>query len=147
MAPPTPQRSGHPGKAVAPLVTPTCSRPLAAAGARACGVAARNAKVAQSGTWTGKSAIRAALISGRGSVQLLDQPRPYDHTARRMRTRKITVNVPAHVLENAVKITGKGVTPTVIEGLEELERRAKRSALRALRGKVRFELDLKETRR
>ncbi len=63
------------------------------------------------------------------------------------RTRKITVNVPARVLDNAVKITGKGVTSTVIEGLEELERRAKRSALRALRGKVKFELDLEDTRR
>ena len=63
------------------------------------------------------------------------------------RTRKITVNVPARILENAVKVTGKGVTSTVIEGLEELDRRAKRSALRALRGKVKFELDLEETRR
>ncbi len=63
------------------------------------------------------------------------------------RVRKITVNVPVRVLENAVKVTGKGVTQTVIEGLEELDRRAKRSALRALRGKVRFELDLEETRR
>ncbi len=63
------------------------------------------------------------------------------------RTRKITVNVPVGVLENAVKITGKGVTSTVVEGLQELERRAKRSALRALRGKVRFELDLRKTRR
>ena len=63
------------------------------------------------------------------------------------RTRKITVNVPAHILDSAVKITGKGVTPTVIEGLEEIERRAKRSALRALRGKIRVELNLRETRR
>jgi hypothetical protein len=65
----------------------------------------------------------------------------------RERTRKITVNVPARVLDNAVKVTGKGVTLTVIEGLEELDRRAKRSALRALRGKVRFELNLEDTRR
>jgi hypothetical protein len=63
------------------------------------------------------------------------------------RTRKITVNVPVRILENAVRVTGKGVTLTVIEGLEELDRRAKRSALRALRGKVRFELDLEDTRR
>lgn len=63
------------------------------------------------------------------------------------RTRKITVNVPVRVLDNAVKVTGKGVTSTVIEGLEELDRRARRSALRALRGKVRFELDLEDTRR
>jgi hypothetical protein len=65
----------------------------------------------------------------------------------RERTKKITVNVPARVLDNAVKITGKGVTLTVIEGLEELDRRAKRSALRALRGKVRLELNLEDTRR
>jgi hypothetical protein len=46
-----------------------------------------------------------------------------------------------------VKVTGKGVTLTVIEGLEELDRHAKRSALRALRGKIRLELDLEDTRR
>ncbi len=63
------------------------------------------------------------------------------------RTRKITVSVPVRILENAVKVTGKGVTLTIIEGLSELDRRAKRSALRALRGKVRFELDLEDTRR
>ena len=73
---------------------------------------------------------------------------PYSDTVHmRSKTKKITVNVPVDLLETAVKITGRGVTPTVIEGLEELERRAKRSALRALRGKVRVELDLNETRR
>jgi hypothetical protein len=63
------------------------------------------------------------------------------------RSRKITVNVPVRVLDNAVKVTGKGATLTVIDGLEELERRARRSALRGLRGEVRFELDLERTRR
>ena len=63
------------------------------------------------------------------------------------RIRKITVNVPAEVLENATRATGKGVTLTVVEGLRELERGARRSALRALRGKVRIQLDLEETRR
>lgn len=63
------------------------------------------------------------------------------------RLRKITVNVPADALEAAIPVTGKGITPTIVEGLHELERRAKRSALRALRGKVRFDLDLGETRR
>jgi hypothetical protein len=61
--------------------------------------------------------------------------------------RRITVNVPADALEAALRVTGKGITPTIIEGLHEIERRAKRSALRALRGRVRFELDLGETRR
>ncbi|MCK6556899.1 hypothetical protein L6Q96_20335 [Candidatus Binatia bacterium] len=65
----------------------------------------------------------------------------------RTRLRKVTVNLPAEVLENATKLTGKGITPTIVEGLQELERRAKRSALRALKGKVRVGLDLEETRR
>ena len=65
----------------------------------------------------------------------------------RARLRKVTVNLPAEVLENATRLTGKGITPTIVEGLQELERRAKRSALRALKGKVRIALDLEETRR
>jgi hypothetical protein len=63
------------------------------------------------------------------------------------RVRKITVNVPVEVLDNATRVTGKGVTLTVVEGLREIERRAKRSALRGLRGRIRFKLDLEETRR
>lgn len=63
------------------------------------------------------------------------------------RIRKVTVNLPEKTLENATRITRKGITATIVEGLEELERRARRSALRGVRGKVRFELDLAETRR
>ncbi|HEY2388499.1 MAG TPA: hypothetical protein VGK30_16200 [Candidatus Binatia bacterium] len=61
--------------------------------------------------------------------------------------KKVTVNLPVETLENATRLTGKGITPTILEGLHEIERRAKRSALRALKGKVRVELDLEETRR
>lgn len=65
----------------------------------------------------------------------------------KQRTKKITINVPADVLEHATRLTGNGVTLTVIEGLREIERRAKRSALRQLRGKIRLDLNLAETRR
>lgn len=61
--------------------------------------------------------------------------------------KKITANIPAKVLERAQEITGLGITETLVAGLEELERGRKRSALRMLRGKVRFELDLAKTRR
>ncbi len=61
--------------------------------------------------------------------------------------RKVTVNLPVDTLHRAVAITGKGITPTILEGLHEIERRAKRSALRRLRGKVRIALDLEATRR
>jgi hypothetical protein len=61
--------------------------------------------------------------------------------------KKITANIPAKLLEQAQEATGLGITETLVAGLEELERARKRSALRMLRGKVRFELDLAKTRR
>lgn len=60
---------------------------------------------------------------------------------------KVTVNLPTATLARARSLTGKGITATILDGLEELERRAHRSALRALRGKVRLELNLERTRR
>jgi hypothetical protein len=64
-----------------------------------------------------------------------------------MGLRKITVNVPADVLDEATNATGKGVTATVVEGLLELRKRQLRSALRGLKGRVHFSLDLAKTRR
>ena len=46
--------------------------------------------------------------------------------------RKVTMKLPAKALDSAMRITGKGVTATLIEALMELEKRAKRSALREL---------------
>jgi hypothetical protein len=61
--------------------------------------------------------------------------------------RKVTVNLPEEALERAMRVTGKGITETIVEGLREVERRQHRSALRGLKGKVRIDLDLEETRR
>jgi hypothetical protein len=61
--------------------------------------------------------------------------------------KKVTVTLPVDVLESAQRLTGKGITPTILEGLHELERREKRSALARLKGKVNFVLDLDRTRR
>ena len=60
---------------------------------------------------------------------------------------KITVGVPPEILENAMKVTRMGITATIIEGLRELERKGKRSALQKLKGRVKIEIDLDETRR
>ncbi len=60
--------------------------------------------------------------------------------------KKVTVNLPEKLLQRARETTGLGITETLIAGLEEIERRRKRSALRRLRGKVAFDLDLPETR-
>lgn len=78
----------------------------------------------------------------------IDRQKPYTYTGiMSSRLRKVTVNLPADLVDDAVRITARGLTPTIVEGLHELQRRAKRSALRQLRGKVRFELDLETTRR
>ncbi len=61
--------------------------------------------------------------------------------------KKVTVNLPEDTLSRAMSVTGWGITPTIVEALEELDRRAHRSALRALRGKIHFKLDLGQTRR
>lgn len=62
-------------------------------------------------------------------------------------TKKVTVHLPVEELERAIRLTGKGITATLVQGLREIDRRARRSSLRALKGKVRFQLDLEETRR
>jgi hypothetical protein len=62
-------------------------------------------------------------------------------------TQKVTVNLPVEALTRARKLTGKGTTATLVEALEALEQQAKRSALRRLRGKVKFTLDLAQARR
>jgi hypothetical protein len=61
--------------------------------------------------------------------------------------KKVTVNLPAGLLERARSITKRGVTETIVQALEELDRQRQRTALRGLRGRVRFELDLERTRR
>ena len=60
---------------------------------------------------------------------------------------KITVTLPAETLRRARTITGRGITDTIIAGREALERQERRSALRALKGRVRIDLDLEQTRR
>ena len=61
--------------------------------------------------------------------------------------KKITVNVPEKLLSTALELTGQGITETIIAGLIEIEKREKRQALRRLRGKVAFDLDLEKTRK
>jgi hypothetical protein len=52
--------------------------------------------------------------------------------------RKITVEVPAELLERAQEASGTGVTQTVRAGLQLIAASQNYTRLRALRGKVRF---------
>lgn len=62
-------------------------------------------------------------------------------------TRKITVEVPIHLLESAQNATGRGISDTVREGLELLARKKAYQRLRELRGKVQFKYSYEEMRR
>ena len=61
--------------------------------------------------------------------------------------RKITVHVPADLVESAQAAPGAGVTETVRQGLEVLRRQLFYAQMKALRGKVDFTgFDLAELR-
>lgn len=92
--------------------------------------------------------MRVANDMGVPLIHIIDHPRPYDYAyTMGDRTKRVTVNLPRESLERAMEATGKGITETLVEGLREIERRELRSALRSLKGKVRFDLDLDHTRR
>jgi antitoxin component of MazEF toxin-antitoxin module len=55
-------------------------------------------------------------------------------------TRKITVHIPADLLEAAQAETGQGVTETVRQGLELLKRARAYRQLREMRGKFTFDM-------
>ncbi len=94
-----------------------------------------------------KKALNGCPTTG-SSDHIIDQSRPYNHTVHMGEAvKKITANIPAKLLAKAQGTTGLGITETLVLGLEELERSHKRSALRALRGRVEFRLDLAKTRR
>jgi hypothetical protein len=58
--------------------------------------------------------------------------------------RKITVEVPAELLEKAQKATGTGITQTVHKGLQLLAATQAYDRLLELRGKVKFPLSWQE---
>jgi hypothetical protein len=55
---------------------------------------------------------------------------------------KVTVEIPRQLLRRAQRSTGEGLTATVRRGLELVAARGTYDRLRALRGKVRFSIDL-----
>jgi len=63
-----------------------------------------------------------------------------------MATRKLTIHIDADLLRRARKRTGAGVTATIRHGLELVAASEAYERLRALRGKVKFTLDLETLR-
>ena len=62
------------------------------------------------------------------------------------RARRITANLHEDLLRDAMRVTGEGITETIISGLSLIRRtRAYDRAMR-LRGKLRLTIDLDESR-
>ena len=63
-----------------------------------------------------------------------------------MSTRRVTANLPVDLLEAAQEVTGKGITETLIEGLEQVRRRRFYEKVMRYRGKLKLVVDTDVTR-
>lgn len=60
--------------------------------------------------------------------------------------KRTTVNLPAHLLEEAIEITGLNITETLILGLQLLKRSQAFEKAKALQGKLHLDIDLNTSR-
>ncbi len=60
--------------------------------------------------------------------------------------RKVTILLPRDLVKRATAATGKGLTPTIRQGLEAVARAAAYDGLRQLRGKVRLSVAVEALR-
>jgi len=60
--------------------------------------------------------------------------------------KKVTVMLPSELLARATAATGKGITPTIREGLESVAAEKSYEAFRRFRGKVKFSRTAEELR-
>lgn len=60
--------------------------------------------------------------------------------------RRITANIPEGLLEDAMQVTGKGITETLVEGLKLVQRAAAYEKAMQLKGKLQLDVDLQESR-
>jgi hypothetical protein len=60
--------------------------------------------------------------------------------------RRITANLPKDLLEEAMRVTGRGITETLIEGLGRVRRARAFERAMALRGKIKLDVDLDVSR-
>jgi len=61
-------------------------------------------------------------------------------------TRRVTANLPVDLLIEATQVSGKGITATIIAGLELVRRSRARTKAEALRGKLELDIDLDGSR-
>ena len=60
--------------------------------------------------------------------------------------KRVTVNLPAKLLAEAGQVSGRGITETIVLGLEQLARRRAYAKAIALKGKLRLAINLDASR-
>ncbi len=61
-------------------------------------------------------------------------------------TRRVTANLPVALLEQACRVTGRGITDTLVAGLVLVRRTAAAAKAARLRGRIHLDLDLEASR-
>lgn len=61
-------------------------------------------------------------------------------------TRRVTANLPVDLLDQATRASGRGITETLVAGLTLVKRSAAARKARALRGRIRLDVDLEASR-
>jgi hypothetical protein len=61
-------------------------------------------------------------------------------------TRRVTANLPIELLEQATRASGKGITETLVAGLTLVKRSGAARKAKALRGRIRLDVDLEISR-
>jgi hypothetical protein len=62
------------------------------------------------------------------------------------RTRRVTANLPIDLLDQATRASGRGITETLVAGLTLVKRSAAARKAKALRGRIRLDVDLEVSR-
>ena len=61
-------------------------------------------------------------------------------------TRRVTANLPIELLDDACRVTGRGITETLVAGLSLVKRTAAARKAARLRGRLRLDVDLEVSR-
>jgi hypothetical protein len=62
------------------------------------------------------------------------------------KSRRVTANLPGDLLDAAMDVTGRGITETLVTGLDLVRRTRAYHKAMALRGRVRLKIDLDASR-
>jgi len=62
------------------------------------------------------------------------------------KARRVTANLPADLLKDAMEVSGKGITDTLVAGLRLVRQSRAHDRAMALRGKITLDVDLDESR-